>query len=58
MNYWDLDHLLQSLVVHVVSRPVHVVTHPVVEVVEVLLRDHVVPVHVKIMIALALLSTC
>ena len=54
MNYWDLDHLLQSLVVHVVGRPVHVVTHPVVQVVEVLLGDHVVPVQVKIMITWSL----
>ena len=37
-------HLLEGLVVHVVGGPVHVVAHSVVEVVKVLLRDHVVPV--------------
>ena len=38
------SHLLKGLVVHVVDGPVHVVPHPVVEVVKVFLGDHVVPV--------------
>ena len=37
-------HLLEGLVVHVVSGPVHVMAHSIVEVVKVLLGDHVVPV--------------
>ena len=37
------SHLLKGLVVHVVDGPVHVVPHPVVEVVKVFLGDHVVP---------------
>ena len=36
-------HLLEGLVVHVVDGPVHVVAHPVVEVVKVFLGDHMVP---------------
>ena len=37
-------HLLEGLVVHVVGGPVHVMADSVVEVVKVLLGDHVVPV--------------
>ena len=44
MQFANLYHLLQRLVVHVVCGPVHVVAHAFVQVVKVFLGDHVVPV--------------
>ena len=44
VQFANLYHLLQRLVVHVVCGPVHVVAHAFVQVVKVFLWDHVVPV--------------